>query len=287
MANNCATGTAISLGLLFEPLAHPKPGAVTRCTSHRDKDIMIYAKTLYPVIRSCQIACTGECRSFMARGLREYAKLLQRITGTNPNLGSLLLLLPLCRASNSTGVVEDLLKEASELVVACDSRETAKAYYDLLSSLGVSHLGRYEGPLPSVGSNSYPTGLLPILEFTKWDHVHRELLNGYPITYEAYRMIRNEGLSEESIIKTVLTLLSKYGDTLIGRKYGWRAYKRAIREAREALRYSEKLGIATAIAWLDRIWRERGWNPGAILDIVAVASGLSYAVELGLLVEGR
>lgn len=274
------------MGLLFEPIAHPKPGGVSRCRGHGDKDLMLYAKTFLPVVRGCMAACRGECRGFIARGLREYYDLAGKVASTNLNLGSLILLLPVCRASTNRGVVGDVLREASELVAGCDSREDAEAYYDILSSLKISHLGSYEGPLPSVGSGNYPSGLLSVLEHTRWDHVHRELLNGYPLTYEAFKRIVERGVGEESIVEAILFMLADHGDTLIGRKYGWRSYLRAKREAKLALHYARRAGLEAAVSWLDNLWRSRGWNPGSILDIVAVASGLAYAVELGLLVEG-
>lgn len=286
MSSECSVGAAVAMGLLLEPLAHPKPGAVTRCSRHPDKDIVSYAKSLYPALRACEASCRGDCRGFMARGFKAYRSLISRVAGTNLNLGSLLLLLPVCRASREEGVVGLLLKRASEEVVACDSRESGVEYYRLLEGLGVSHLGRYEGPLPSVGSGEYPTGLVPVLHHTRWDHVHREVLEGYPLTRTALKIILNGGVGEESIIEAVLILLAEYGDTLIGRKYGWRAYKRAMHEARVALSIAQHSGLHLAVSWLDKLWRSRGWNPGSVLDIVALASGLAYAVELGVLVEG-
>lgn len=282
----CSVGAAVAIGLLLEPLAHPKPGGVTRCKPHHDKDILLYAKSLYPVLSACSAACRGECRGFMARGLREYRRLLPRITRSNLNLGSLMLLLPICRAVRESDSVVGALSTAAVLVASCDSREAAVEYYEALSDLGVSHLGRYTGPLPSVGSGHYPEGLTQILIHTRWDHVHRELLEGYPLTHKAFRIILERGLREESITLAVLRLLSEHGDTLIGRKYGWRAYLKAMEEARLALAYSERAGVAEAAAWLDALWRGRGWNPGSTLDIVAVAAGLAYGVEMGLLIEG-
>jgi triphosphoribosyl-dephospho-CoA synthetase len=34
--------------------------------------------------------------------------------------------------------------------------------------------------------------------------------------------------------------------------------------------------VYEAVEWLDRLWRPRGWNPGAVLDVMAVALGLLF-----------
>ncbi len=281
-------GYSILWGLVLEPLAHPKPGGVTRCKSHPDKDVYDFVMGVYPALKACMAACSGECRGFIGRGLNSYIKSVTRVSKTNIQLGSVLLLLPLCRALHDSSTPGDLFSNASKLVVACDSFESGKAYYDALSLLGASHLGRYEGAVPSVGSGEYPPGLVPALEASRWDHVHNELLSGYPLTAEAYKIMldRIDDGIEEAILAAILELLASHGDTLIARKWGMSAYLKALREARYAKELSLRHGVRASLEYLDNLWRRRGWNPGAVLDIVGVASGIVYSVLIGELVEG-
>ena len=277
---------ALAMGALLEPLAHPKPGAVTRCLGHSDKNIFDFAESFYYVYSACRASAIGDCKGFIARGIREYLP-LARARG-NIQAGTLMLLLPLCRAVQETSMYPALLQEASRLIVECDSPESARLYYRLLEEAGVSHLGVYEGPVPSVGSGRYPGSLWEALWAARWDLVHRELLYGYPIVGEASRVVlsRLRAGWEEAILWALLSILARHGDTLIAHKYGWRAYKKALWEARHALQIASGRGVRGALEYLDSLWRPRGWSPGAALDIVAAATGVAYAIRAGVLIEG-
>ena len=279
---------AIASGLVLEPLAHPKPGAVTRLRRHGDKDIFDFAVNAFLIATSMEEACSAatiRCEGSIARGFRAYRRL--RVSwrpGVNIALGSLLLYLPVA-ASLSTGYwgsVEQLAR-ASRVVADCTGAEEAAEYYRLLEDMRPSHLGEYRGRVPGVGSGEYPESFLEVLESASWDHVHRELLTGYEMTREALGIIRGEAERrgvEEAVLRALLELLASRGDTLIAAKYGYRAYRLAMEEASEALRASSRVGLREALEWLDSQWRPRGWNPGAVLDIVSLAVGLYVAEKI-------
>jgi len=197
-----------------------------------------------------------------------------------------LLILPLCRALPHAGTPREAAWLASRLVREYTGREDAVAYYRLLEALAPSHLGRYEGPVPAVGSGEYPDSLVDALEAASWDLVHGEILNAYPATLEAYEVIVARGgpFNEEALLAALLRVLAEHGDTLIARKWGLRAYKTALREAREAA--AAHPGPREALEALDRLWRPRGWSPGAALDVVAAAAGLAAAAQAGFLSRG-
>ncbi len=285
----CGDSRYVAAGLYLEPLAHPKPGGVTRCLAQEDKDVYSFVASAFAGQKACLAACSGECRGFMARGIRAYVDELERLgVGTNIQLGSVLLVLPLCRAVSGSSTPRELARNASRLVIACDDEEAGREYYRALERLGVRHLGRYEGPYPGVGSGEYPRGLSVALIAGRWDLVHRELLEGYPATLEAYRVIMESGgpLREDALLRAILAVLASRGDTLIASRHGGRAYKMALWEARAAYRLSERIGVRKAIEWLQGLWRGRGWSPGAALDVVAAAAGIAFAVSAGVLVEG-
>ncbi len=280
--------SALSWGLVLEPLAHPKPGAVTRIHPHPDKDVYLFMASARAGLEACVEAARPPCGGFFARGLRSYMEGSRRLgVATNTQLGSVVLLLPLCAASTVSTSLSSLAASASTLLRSCTGEEDAEAYYRALEAAVPSHLGRYEGPVPGVGSGEYPSSLVAAFEAAAWDLVHREALGGYPATLRAAEVILDRGgpFREEALLAALLHVLVSEGDTLIAAKYGWAAYKRALLEARAAAAlYPDD--PAGALAWLDGLWRPRGWSPGAALDVVAAAAGLAVAALEGLLWRG-
>lgn len=266
-------------GSRVEPLVEPKPGGVGRCVSHSDKSVFDFEVASMLVSVSAYESCASasrSCRSSIASGFRVYRRLHGLfLPRTNVYLGLLLLILPLSAALGlkEHNNVRGMIDAARDIVLYCTGPEEAREYYRLLEYLGPSHLGVYKGPIPGVGEG-YPDSFVSILEAARWDHVHRELLDGYPLSLEAYGIIKESpGDLEGRVLNAILELLASYGDTLIASKYGWRAYKKALEEAKTAKTLSTKLGIRGALEWLDSLWRPRGWNPGSIYDIVAVGIG--------------
>ena len=272
----------LSWGLVVEPLVDPKPGAVTRLRGHPDKDAFSYGVGSLAGIEACFTACQGGCEGVVARALHAYLRGLRSLgVRVNLQLGSILLLAPLCNRVPHVSSVNELLEEGSRCARSL-GRADARAYYRALEELGVGHLGRYEGRVPGVGSGSYPESFLEVLRAGSWDHVHRELLEGYPLTRAAVEIILSHGgpAREEALIEALAWLLQEHGDTLIASKYGWSAYKRSLWEARVAVRL---WGARGGLEWLDGEWRRRGWSPGAVLDILAAATGVSMLAWRGLL----
>ena len=273
----CSWRTSLlALGAMVEPLIHPKPGGVTRKSGWRGMNIYTFAKAQAALHYALEAACLHGCREgCLAAAVRSYLSMLRRLgVRENANLGTLILMTPIA-CTGPAGDPEEHLRSAASCARGLGG-EDAVLYYKALEAFMPSHLGYYQGPLPAVGSGEYPRSFLEILRGARWDYVHSELLEGYPKTLEAYHYIANRGDSEEEIALLLLSLLAKYGDTLIGRRHGWRAMLRAMAEARMALSVALRAGVADAIRWLRGEWSARGWTPGAVLDIVATALGVYY-----------
>jgi triphosphoribosyl-dephospho-CoA synthase len=274
---------ALSLGLRLEPLLHPKPGAVTRLMSHTDKSVIDFCVHTLPsemaMLRGFLASLNGE-EDPIYLGLSEYLKVLKSLGITrNIALGSLMLHLPLAVALGNFSFPpepSELAKAATSAVLS--SRMGGKAYYELLRFLKPSHLRRYEGPFVDV-SRGDPSSLAEALRAASWDHVHSELLNGYKKSLELLGFIENyhnKADVETRFLHALLFFLAKYGDTLVMEKYGVRAFQRSLDDARWALAYSAKVGIKEVLEILDNLWRGRGWNPGASLDVLSVSISLYY-----------
>ena len=274
---------ALLAGPRIEPLLHPKPGAVTRCREHRDKNVLDFATAQTPLEIAAYTTCieaSTKCRGSIAKGLAAYNRLHALMTQrVNINLGTLLLILPLSAAHGFTGVrkTRKLAGLAADVVSDCSGVEETREYYKLLRRLSPSHLGSYKGPVESVWSEP-KTPFPQVLDAVSWDHVHREVLQGYPITLEMTNLMGSRESLEEGALYAMLHTLAAHGDTLVARKWGWRAYKVLLNEARWGLRMEAKWGLKRVLEILDRMWRPRGWNPGSVLDMLAIAIGF-YIVE--------
>jgi triphosphoribosyl-dephospho-CoA synthetase len=281
----------LALGSVLEASLHPKPGAVTPCSGHEDKSFQDYIIHYIALSRALERACTSRRGDPLEAGLREYSVLLDLLPlpGSNVGLGEALLMIPLAAAASRLGAPEPgaIAYEASRLARA-SGPGAARVYYDLLAKLAPGHLGRYEGPIPGVG-DGYPPDMLSVLEAARWDHVHGELLEGYPLTLETLERIEELTAGgtplREALLEVLLNMLAAHGDTLIAARWGLRAYERARIEARVVLGMVRRgsLTIDEALHYLDRLWRPRGWNPGATLDILAAAIGLYMLVKYSIL----
>ncbi|MEN2999775.1 MAG: triphosphoribosyl-dephospho-CoA synthase [Acidilobaceae archaeon] len=272
---HCSAVPALSLGLYYEPSLHPKPGAVTPLAPHRDKDFLDFVYNASLIELSLMESCR---RASISAGLRKYRELAVAAgLRTNVALGSALLHIPLSSVLREGLSPPEQLARRAHYMVTEGGEEEAREYYLLLETFRPSHLGRYEGPVPSVGSG-YPRSFASVLRAASWDMVHRELLSGYKLSLGVLRELRGEGPLKSKALRALLLLLSEHGDTLIGSKYGFAAYKKVKEEAREALLLSERVGEEKAVGWLDELWRSRGWNPGAALDVLSVSISL-YSYE--------
>ncbi len=285
-----ASGSVVEAGL------HPKPGAVTPCRSHEDKgfhDFALHGAALAGgLLEACIASARASPDEAIAEGLEAYRGIMEAfarssmVEATNIGLGTALLMVPLAAAVpriGGCGSPAELAGEASRIALSSGPR-AARAYYRLLSTFRPSHLGRYQGPLPDAGGgDSMGFGLPEVLEAARWDHVHNELLRGYPLTLRAYHLmerITSGGRSlRDAALEALLVLLATTGDTLIAAKWGFRAYERALEEARVALALYKRgrVSLEDALEWLDGLWRPRRWNPGAVLDILGAALGLIIA----------
>lgn len=283
----------ISSGMVIEPLVELKPAGVTRFRAYQGMDLWDFVEhaavsqgiLVEGCIRTWVSGCRGSLAFMMKRYLEEVAS---KTAGRNIAYGSFMLLAPLSMALGLTGGVLDspveLAREASSIVDGCTGVEESRLHVKILATLRPSHLGRYEGPLPDVGADSGGSklGFPALLRMASWDHVHREIVSGYKLSLEAYGIISREvgrGAGfEEAVALALLSLLARYGDTLIYQKYGGMAYRLSIMEARHTLERARNVGVELAVSELARSWRSRGWNPGAIYDIIAVAIGF-YMID--------
>ena len=266
----------LGLGAALEPLAHPKPGAVTRLYGQADKDILDFAVHSAAInsalLASCSASASGSPDP-IAEGLRAYRLTLWALNiAKNVGLGQALMLIPLAAAlPRAAPAPSEVAREATRIAMLSTQAASAE-YYALLRMLGPSHLGRYRGPLPDVSEGEPGVGLGELLRSVRWDLVASEVTGNYPLTLRAVEALSEEtGAWDAKVARALALVLSAAGDTLIARKWGLRAY---LASRAEVLVHSRLRGPLGAMEALDGAWRPRGWSPGSSLDVVAAAVGL-------------
>ena len=303
-------GTLLALGIILEAIAGPKPGNVHRYRCHEDKCIEDYV--IAGLIAS-NAFIKGAYRGY--RIIKYKPKILymdlvktivfnsMRISGSgNTCLGTATLITPLSLAigyvygkglevnlNTLTATARDLVKEYS----TCHDTIT---YYTILRKIRPSYLKKtdYTGKYPNIYDKSFKKTIIKenitlweVLKFaaTK-DIVSRELVDGYKRSIDAVHYLENR-LSihkdwNRAIIETYLYLLSKYIDTIVMLKHGFKMahyvkskalliLETIVKDYQEGLKELEKF---------DQELQKDRVNPGAIADLVALTIGL-YSIKKG------
>ena len=275
--------TAAQLACLLEASA-PKPGNVSREIRFGDtayEHFLASAAAIGPALGSAGSRGTGETIHRAVRATRRW-------TGTNTNLGILLLLAPLARAAatcltttggSATGVVQpDVLRRALEAVLTATTVDDARETYAAIRLAAPGGLGT---------ADSQDVGTEPTVSLTHAmrlaadrDGIAREYATSFQATFElavpALRTARRDGLEwNDAIVETYLTVLATSADTHIVRRAGTAVADSVTRQARDVLAAGgvrSDQGRAAITRMTDALRDERNLrNPGTTADITAAA----------------
>ncbi len=207
----------------------------------------------------------------------------------NPALGVSMLIGGLVIASlEELAEPSELCRLASEKALT-EGVEGAIELYKAVRLLSPSHLGKYWSHigLPDAHDPEFErklrekeAGLGDVLKANaSWDLVARELVEGYPLTQRTLTRIEEHASRGVELpcaaTAAFLELLAEQPDSLVYRKWGYRAAHRVQAMAREvASRKPFTEDWWRGVVELDIELRRRRWNPGACADIVAAALGL-------------
>jgi triphosphoribosyl-dephospho-CoA synthase len=275
-------GRATRLACLLEVSAG-KPGNVSIYREFRDTsflDFVLSAEAIAPVMQRAAQQSVGDT-------VLEAVRATWQVVQTNTNLGIVLLLAPLARASGQGSLRERLRLVLEELTVE-DARKTYAAIRMAspggLKAVNQGDVNDHNGE----GMNLREAMFLA----RERDTIAREYVTsfeltfslGYPALVEHYR---TSGWILEAIVQAYLIILSQVPDTLIARKNGMMTAEKVSRQAREVLAAG---GIYTEtgkkkIRELDESLRVRGnlLNPGTTADLIV--SSLFVALLAGELLE--
>jgi triphosphoribosyl-dephospho-CoA synthase len=285
---------ALTLALILEPSAYPKPGNVHRL---RDRPKLRYEAFLATGVLAYKYFKRG-----ITRGIRGYKRVVlgdlvyglvrdvaEKVNSSNTCLGSSLLLSLLsvsagrCIANTCTRVEE--LVGYSKHVISSTKVLDSIYYYMAIRVASPSHIkpSDYTGEYVNVWDADFKEKLKArkqrlyeiLLYSSKFDIVASEAIEGFPRGIKAESFLRsrievNRELNR-SIIETYLYLLSSNIDTIILLKYGYdtatEVSKKALLVLNEVLS-AEENWVNIALEF-DKELYDKGLNPGAVADLVA------------------
>jgi triphosphoribosyl-dephospho-CoA synthase len=261
---------AAQLACLLEVSA-PKPGNVSPERHFHDtryEDFLASAVAIGPAL-----AVAG--RRPLGATIHAAIEATSRWTGSNTNLGIVLLLAPLSRAaSRHPGTLRERLGAVLEETTVEDAAET----YAAIRRARPGGLGA--ASVEDVATAPTVTLREAMALAAERDAVAREYTNRFALTFEvgapALAGARKRGLAwSEATVECFLALLASVPDTHIARKLGWVEAERVTGRAREVVLAG---GTATtagraALAALDRELRDprNTRNPGTTADLTCAA----------------
>lgn len=235
-----------------------KPGNVHRFADFEDctyVDSLLGATALAgPLDRARTIGVGGT--------VLEAVEATRRVSATNTNLGTILLLAPLAAVPDG-----DDLRAGVARVLAGLTVEDARRAYQAIRLARPADLGS----VPDHDVVTEPTcSLLDAMRLAAdRDLVARQYANGYAEVFDAGVPLLRQGLEaglslEAAILTAFVVLLGRYPDTLIARRLGPEAASEVMRRAAETF-------ASGRLAEFDAYLRAGGHarNPGAMADLIA------------------
>lgn len=266
-------GWAAQLACLLEVTSH-KPGNVSPQAGFCDarfEDFVASAIAIGPAFQDAADATVGET---IWRAVSD----TRRFVATNTNLGIILLLAPLAKATGEGGAEEGFRDAVARVLEGLTVSDTRKAYaaIRLAAPAGLGEVDRDD-----VRSNAVTTCLREAMAFAcDRDSVAREYVTGFEITFglglESLRRTWNAGHSfSDCVVQTFLAVLAQVPDTLIARKKGRATAEAVSRRASEVLAAGGCLSHygREELVRFDVELRDEGHrlNPGTTADLVTAS----------------
>jgi triphosphoribosyl-dephospho-CoA synthase len=256
----------------------PKPGNVNRLHDFADtrfEDFVLSAVAIGPAMLEADRLGVGQ---LIRRAVQDTRQLVQ----SNTNLGIILLLAPLARASRSSGAVRENMRRILAALSVDDARH-AYAAIRLAQPGGMGQAAEADvAAEPSIT-------LYQAMELAQErDTIAREYVTDFALTFEVgYPALRAAwqvtDQPAQAIVQCYLTLLANVPDTLIARKRGTETAAEVSRRAAEALALGGALTAhgQEALADLDHRLRDERHtlNPGTTADLTTAALFLFLLCE--------
>jgi triphosphoribosyl-dephospho-CoA synthase len=285
---------ALTLALILEASAYPKPGNIHRL---RDKPRLRYEAFLATGVFAYKYFKRG-----VMRGLRGYQRVVlgdlvyelvrdvvKKVKSSNTCLGSSLLLSLLSVSAgkciaNTCSRVEEVVEHSKDVISSTTVLDSIYYYMAVrLASPSYIKPCDYTGEYVNVWDSDFKEKLKArkqhlyktLLYSSRFDIVASEAVEGFPRGIRAEGFLRSRvNVNRElnrSIVETYLYLLSSTIDTVILLKHGYEVAREISQKASLVLSKVLNAGDnwVNAVLEFDKELYERGLNPGAVADLVA------------------
>lgn len=276
---NLSIGQCGTLACLLE-ISAPKPGNVHRGADFEDMtylDMMASAVAIAPALDAAGAADRlGKC-------VLDAALATRRVTATNTNLGTLLLLAPMAMVPRD----EPLRTSVARVLQDLDA-EDARLVYEAIRVAQPGGLGKVK---EADVSGPPPSDLLSAMRLAAdRDLVARQYTDGFSEVLNVVLPWLQEGLAQswslaEAIVHVQMRMMSRYPDSLIARKCGPAVAHQAAAMANDVLAAgvpgdeAYQRGLVDLDFWLRADGHRR--NPGTTADLIA--GGLFAALRDGII----
>ncbi|MDD1720457.1 MAG: triphosphoribosyl-dephospho-CoA synthase [Euryarchaeota archaeon] len=256
------------LAMLLEVSGTPKPGNVDRTHSFEDlryEHFLASAVGISPVFR--QAASQQDRIGDLILSAVKASAQWQR--AGNCHFGAILLLIPLCMAAGQSDSLNELKSRAAHVVENTSSSDAVQFYksFQCFRVRVDEHdtLDVYDPASLQMISDKKLT-LYAIMQLSKRnDTIAAEWTEGFPRTFHGAQLIKQyteSGLNlNDAIIRLFLTLLSKFPDTHVRKKWGEDIAHEISKEALLVLEHGNP-------ADFDEDLIRRHINPGTTADLV-------------------
>ncbi len=286
---------------ILEVSGHPKPGNVHRTQDFDDmifEDFLISGIVIGDLMK--EAASRGEKykdefllhKIKLGKIIKEAVIETDHWIGNNTNLGIIILLAPLSAAAGMSSDVYELRKNTERIMKATTSKDAVNLY-DAINAADAGGMGQQE-ELDVADSQAREKiikdniSMFNVLEMSaQWDLLSRELTTGMPITFETgyptFKEIKATHGINKATVQTFLTILARYPDTLISRKYGIDTARIISADADSILQNGGILNSQgeLLIRHFDSQLLKNKFNPGTTADITAASIMVSYIDQLG------
>lgn len=278
MSSSLSLGQCATLACLLEVIT-PKAGNVHRGADFEDltlKDFAVSAAVIGPAIESAATHGVGHAALAAIRAT-------QQSVGTNTNLGTVLLIVPLAAVPRELTLVDGI----GHVLTSLTSQDSNQVYQAirLAQPGGMGQVDQMDV------QQSAPTNLLEAMQAAgDRDMVARQYVDGFQTVLNEVvpSLVENvaHGFSiEYAIIHTQMQLLSRYPDSLITRKCGKHVAQQAAAMANAVIQAGSpgspdyERAMADLDFWMRSDHHRR--NPGTTADLIA--AGLFAALREGQL----
>ena len=283
---------AAKIACLLEASSYPKPGNVNPFDSFHDLTYDDFVASSKTVAQSCRKTAMQAKKKFtIGKNIYGAAKKTSRISGTNVNLGILLLLVPLSAAASvSKPPISPKLKGIMRKTTVDDALYFVKSVRAARPFILPHKLDVNSEKLDAFIKKNRVTFRKLMELSSRSDDVAKELTQGLKKTLCAKeyleRLLRKKTCINDAVCQAFLFLLSKYPDKLVEKKAGKKSSLLLMKKAKLALSKGgvlEEAGLKKVFE-LDRFLRKRSgkMNPGSMADILCAAVFLSILEEPAL-----